>query len=243
MSMSTSMSTSLSFLSASGSVWYVDGFMFSASSIHTCTLQSICTRTRTRTATTNRRHEKTTGIELPSFGHYMNVQDDAEYIGGDDDDDNDDDDDDDEKELHRKDEEGDGEIIGNNQEEPSVLNDLNWRVEKLRLEEANTRRFLKSGPRFLPYEECRKWVKAWNRWENEQEWKEWIDEGEKRNSYIPARPDEYYGKRGEWKNWEHFLGVEGESEAEAESGGDSDDDDDDSSSGSGSGSDEKVDEN
>ena len=235
---------SLSFLSASESVWFVDGFMFSTSSIHTCTLHSIGTRTRTRTATTYRKYGKTTGIEMPSFGHYMNVQDDAEYIDGDDDD-NDNDDDDDEKKLNWKDE-GDGEIIGNNQEEPSVLNDLNWRVEKLRLEEANTRRFLKSGPRFLPYEECRKWVKAWYRWENEQEWKEWIDEGEKRNSYIPARPDEYYGKRGEWKNWEHFLGVEveseAESEAEAESGGDSDDDDD-SSSGSGSGSDEKVDEN
>ena len=233
---------SLSFLSASESVWFVDGFMFSTSSIHTCTLHN--TGTRTGTATTYRKYGKTTGIEMPSFGHYMNVQDDAEYIDGDDDD-NDNDDDDDEKKLNWKDE-GDGEIIGNNQEEPSVLNDLNWRVEKLRLEEANTRRFLKSGPRFLPYEECRKWVKAWYRWENEQEWKEWIDEGEKRNSYIPARPDEYYGKRGEWKNWEHFLGVEveseAESEAEAESGGDSDDDDD-SSSGSGSGSDEKVDEN
>lgn len=108
----------------------------------------------------------------------------------------------------REDREGDEDILGKNREEPVVLHDLNWRVEKLRLEEANTRRFLKSGPRFLPYEECRKWVKAWNRWETETEWKNWIDEGEKRNSYIPARPDEYYGNRGEWKSWDHFLGVE-----------------------------------
>ena len=52
-----------------------------------------------------------------------------------------------------------------------VLEDLNWRIEKLRLEEANKRRFLKSGPRFLPYEECQKWVQAWgNRWESAEEW-------------------------------------------------------------------------
>lgn len=52
-----------------------------------------------------------------------------------------------------------------------VLEDLNWRIEKLRLEEANKRRFLKSGPRFLPYTECQKWVQAWgNRWTSAEEW-------------------------------------------------------------------------
>ena len=55
-----------------------------------------------------------------------------------------------------------------------VLEDLNWRVEKLRLEEANKRRFLKSRPRFLPYEECRKWVAAWSRWESEEDWRRYV---------------------------------------------------------------------
>lgn len=102
----------------------------------------------------------------------------------------------------------------NQKKEESVVDfdDLSWRMNKLRLEEANTRRFLKAGPRFLPYNECRKWVKAWNRWETEEEWKGWIDEGEKRNSYIPARPDEYYGKLGQWKGWDHFLGVSDDNE-------------------------------
>jgi len=31
--------------------------------------------------------------------------------------------------------------------------------------------------------------------------------GEKRNSYIPARPDVYYGGLGQWQSWEHFLGI------------------------------------
>jgi hypothetical protein len=66
------------------------------------------------------------------------------------------------------------------------IDDLNWRVEKLRLEEQNTRRFLKARPAFLPYEECCKWVQAFGRWKTEEDWKEWIAMGEKRNSYIPV---------------------------------------------------------
>mmetsp|Transcript_7716 Transcript_7716/g.16087 ORF Transcript_7716/g.16087 Transcript_7716/m.16087 type:complete len:217 (-) Transcript_7716:98-748(-) len=99
---------------------------------------------------------------------------------------------------------GDGDL-----DAPSeAIDDLAWRVAKLRLEEENTRRFLRAGPRFLPYEECRKWVAAWNRWDTEEDWKNWIREGEKRNAYIPARPDEYYGKIGKWISWDHFLGKE-----------------------------------
>ena len=68
-----------------------------------------------------------------------------------------------------------------------VLEDLNWRVAKQRLEEQNTKRFLKARPRFLPYEECRRWVQAWGqRWQSEEEWREWIYMGEKRNPYIPV---------------------------------------------------------
>lgn len=87
-----------------------------------------------------------------------------------------------------------------------VLEDLDWRVEKLRLEEQNTQRFLKAGPRFLPYDECRKWVQAFGRrWTTQQEWENWISLGEKRNAYIPSRPEEYYTSTREWISWEHFL--------------------------------------
>jgi hypothetical protein len=69
-----------------------------------------------------------------------------------------------------------------------LLKDLYWRVEKLRLEEENTKRFLKAKPRFLPYGDCRKWVQAFGRrWTTEEEWKEWISMGEKKNPYIPVR--------------------------------------------------------
>ena len=31
--------------------------------------------------------------------------------------------------------------------------------------------------------------------------KNWIAEGEKRNSYVPSRPDEYYSNTGDWISW------------------------------------------
>lgn len=80
----------------------------------------------------------------------------------------------------------DGWEILNAGEEGVVIRDLSWRVEKLRLEEQNTKRFLKARPRFLPYDECRKWVQAWSRWKSKEDWREWIHMGEKRNPYIPV---------------------------------------------------------
>jgi hypothetical protein len=32
--------------------------------------------------------------------------------------------------------------------------------------------------------------------------------GEKRNAYIPARPNEYYGRLGQWISWDHFLSLD-----------------------------------
>mmetsp|Transcript_13317 Transcript_13317/g.19595 ORF Transcript_13317/g.19595 Transcript_13317/m.19595 type:complete len:193 (-) Transcript_13317:61-639(-) len=123
------------------------------------------------------------------------------------------------------DENGDGDAAKGEDEDmedefgdPNVqISEMDWRVAKLKLEEAHTRSFLKSGPRHLPYEECRKWVAAWNRWSSEEEWREWIDMGEKRNAYIPARPDEYYGRLGQWISWEHFLGVDNGCDGESSS--------------------------
>eukprot|EP00980_Cylindrotheca_fusiformis_P019019 scaffold6388_cov62-Cylindrotheca_fusiformis.AAC.1 len=82
----------------------------------------------------------------------------------------------------------------------------------MRLEEQNKQRFLKAKPRFLPYEDATKWVQAWGqRWKTKQDWQDWIMMGEKRNSYIPSRPEEYYRRTGEWISWDHFLGVNRES--------------------------------
>ncbi|GKY95669.1 hypothetical protein MPSEU_000527900 [Mayamaea pseudoterrestris] len=97
--------------------------------------------------------------------------------------------------------------MDSNNNNGQVIADLTWRVAKLRLEEQHTARFLKSQPRFLPYDDCRKWVQAWgSRWQSEEDWRTWISLGEKRNSYIPSMPDEYYQQSGDWRGWNHFLG-------------------------------------
>jgi hypothetical protein len=88
-----------------------------------------------------------------------------------------------------------------------MIPDLAWRVEKVRLETQHTKRFLRSGPRHLSYDECRKWVIAMARWSSLEEWNEWIDMGEKRNAYIPNHPQTYYTKQHTWISWDHFLGV------------------------------------
>jgi hypothetical protein len=39
---------------------------------------------------------------------------------------------------------------------------------------------------------------------------EWIADGEKRNSYIPSRPEEYYTRTGDWISWvreNEYVGV------------------------------------
>lgn len=54
-----------------------------------------------------------------------------------------------------------------------VIPDLDWRVQKLRLEEENKKRFLKAKPRFLPYKDAMMWVQAWGRrWETQEDW--WV---------------------------------------------------------------------
>lgn len=106
--------------------------------------------------------------------------------------------------------EEDDEVLGDDMDTGTVdLGDLNWRVQKLRLEEQHTKRFLKAKPRFLPFDECKKWVQAWGkRWESQKDWEDWIAMGEKRNPYIPSQPDEYYGGLGEWTGWDDFLGID-----------------------------------
>ena len=87
-----------------------------------------------------------------------------------------------------------------------IIPDLDWRIAKAKLEEAHTQKFLKSRARFLPYAECCKWAIATDRFDCEQDWKEFVLLGEGLNTYIPSAPKEYYSRLGQWISWDHFLG-------------------------------------
>lgn len=93
----------------------------------------------------------------------------------------------------------------NNATNNIVLDDISWRVAKVRLEEANTKRFLKRKPLKLPYEISRRWIQ--HNWapKTKEEFNDLVANGDLRNVYISKRPEEYYGERGEWISWDHYL--------------------------------------
>ena len=81
--------------------------------------------------------------------------------------------------------------------------DGSWRIGKARLEEQWSAGIRKRKTRFLPFMSARQWARAmW--FTEEQDWRQWIEDGEKRNPYIPSKPDEIYAQKG-WGGWDDFL--------------------------------------
>lgn len=61
----------------------------------------------------------------------------------------------------------------------------------------------KRKPRLLPWISARMWARSMHM-ETEEDWKEWIDNGEKKTPLIPSKPDEVYADSG-WEGWQDFL--------------------------------------
>jgi hypothetical protein len=89
---------------------------------------------------------------------------------------------------------------------PTNWESLYVRIARMRLEEENKRRFLKSRPAKLPYAQCKQWVKAQNMWHSKEEWYEWVNLGESLSAYIPSDPEAYFSRQGTWISWEDYLG-------------------------------------
>jgi len=99
------------------------------------------------------------------------------------------------------------------QSDKDILNQLNSRAEEIqvekartKLEEENTRSFLKRRPRKLPYEDARRWVQGNLGCDSQEEFEDLVENGNLRTPYIPKRPEEYYTNTREWISWDHFLG-------------------------------------
>lgn len=89
----------------------------------------------------------------------------------------------------------------------SSSDDISWRVAKLRLEEANTRRFLKAKPIKLDYHTSSKWICKNYDISTKTEFMDLVSNGSLRTPYISKDPETYYGVRGQWISWDHYLGV------------------------------------
>ena len=78
-----------------------------------------------------------------------------------------------------------------------------WRIERARLQENYRRELLRRPRRFLPFPQAREWARAmW--FTTREDWMEMLNRGEKRNPYLPRRPDKYYEGKG-WVSWDDFL--------------------------------------
>ena len=88
--------------------------------------------------------------------------------------------------------------------DPMLNNDPGaWRIDKKRLEARWGADVRQRQPRFLGFHHARNWARA-NWHTTEDDWREWIEDGEKRNVYIPSHPDEVYADKG-WISWVDFL--------------------------------------
>lgn len=78
-----------------------------------------------------------------------------------------------------------------------------WRISRARLDEQYCAEIRRRKPRYLPFARARVWARA--QWQStEEEWKEWIANGEKKNAYVPrSEPDVVY--EDDWTGWDDFL--------------------------------------
>mmetsp|Transcript_8526 Transcript_8526/g.12251 ORF Transcript_8526/g.12251 Transcript_8526/m.12251 type:complete len:205 (-) Transcript_8526:130-744(-) len=83
---------------------------------------------------------------------------------------------------------------------------LSTRLTRARLEHHHTLQFLKRPPLKLPYTTSQKWIQHnYPHIRTREEFDQLVSDGDIKNVYISKRPEEYYGRRGEWISWEHYL--------------------------------------
>ncbi|KAJ1618378.1 hypothetical protein T492DRAFT_1093122 [Pavlovales sp. CCMP2436] len=78
-----------------------------------------------------------------------------------------------------------------------------WIIQRARLQESYRSELLNRPRRYLPFLSARTWARAmW--FTSREDWLGMVDRGEKRNPYLPGRPDEYYKDKG-WVSWDDFV--------------------------------------
>ena len=95
---------------------------------------------------------------------------------------------------------------GSNKSEDSNDNEeLSMAIAKVRLEQSMKPAYLTSKPIKLSYKTSQRWIqKNWSP-KNKKEFDDLVANGNLRTPYISKCPEEYYGERGEWISWDHYL--------------------------------------
>ena len=85
-----------------------------------------------------------------------------------------------------------------------ALSALSTAATRMQLEGRFSRSVTRRARRYLPYAQAARWARGLGL-STEQDWLDWVGLGEGKNTYIPSRPGDYYGGRGEWISWAHYL--------------------------------------
>ena len=115
----------------------------------------------------------------------------------------------------------DDSIDDDNDGENVIIDDLSWRVAKARFEETVKPQYLTAKPIKLSYSTSQRWIQRNWAPTTQQEFEDLVVNGNLRTPYISKRPEEYYGARGEWISWDHYLLGECIDEEEEEVGSNS----------------------
>ena len=84
------------------------------------------------------------------------------------------------------------------------LSALSTAATRMQLERRFSRSVTRRRRVYLPYADAARWARGLGL-STEAEWDEWVGLGEGKNAYVPSRPADYYGGRGEWVSWAHYL--------------------------------------
>ena len=83
--------------------------------------------------------------------------------------------------------------------------ELSMAIAKVRLEQSMKPAYLTSKPIKLSYKTSQRWIqKNWSP-KSKKEFDDLVANGNLRTPYISKCPEEYYGARGEWISWDHYL--------------------------------------
>ena len=83
--------------------------------------------------------------------------------------------------------------------------ELSMAIAKVRLEQSMKPAYLTAKPIKLSYKTSQRWIqKNWSP-KNKKEFDDLVANGNLRTPYISKCPEEYYGERGEWISWDHYL--------------------------------------
>jgi len=99
----------------------------------------------------------------------------------------------------------DGGDINNQINDKDDNEELSMAIAKVRLEQSMKPAYLTNKPIKLSYKTSQRWIqKNWSP-KNKKEFDDLVANGNLRTPYISKCPEEYYGARGEWISWDHYL--------------------------------------